>query len=438
MSTSIRNIRDTDAQDERLEPSELAMHRRRRWAARLGALGLALLVGWMLLRMTDDSLSVSKGEIRITTVVVGPVMKDVLADGLVVAAESRPVFTPSTGQIELEVSAGDRVNQGQTIAIIRNPPLETQLRIEEAALKSLQLEVARNRVEIEKQRLVLEMEAHQRAADLESAARELERAEFAWATRSISERDYRKAKDDHSAAARASTFGMPIVDLELKSLQLHREARSLDEARQTALVESLRQQFSELTVRAPISGTIGSVAVPDRSVVEKHKALLSVVDLSRLEVEFMVPEAYVDEIHIGMPAEVIAGELKHAGNVSAVSPEIVNNQGIGRIRFDSKSVAGLRQNQRVTTRIVLESRKNALKYSLRGTDDRPGAGHAYRLDGDTATRVPVVRGIVGMSDVEILEGLAAGDQIVTVLDRNRVRDAQTFRVDGRAKSPGGS
>lgn len=429
MSTSIHRIRDTSGQDERLEPSVLAMRHRLRWAALAGGLGVALLVGWTILRMTDGSLSVGHSSIRITKVVVGSVMRDVLADGLVVAAESRPVFTPSAGQIELKVSAGDRITQGETIAVIRNPPLETQLRIEEAALKSLQLEVARNRMEIEKQRLVLEMNARQRTADLQAAERELQRAELAWVTRSISERDYRKAKDDHSAAERASTFGVPIVDLELKSLQLHLEARSLDEARQTTLVESLQRQFSELTIRAPIGGTIGSIAVPDQSVVEKHKALLSVVDLSGLEVEFTVPEAYVDEIRMGMPAEVTVGELKQAGSVSAVSPEIVNNQGVGRIRFNSKSVAGLRQNQRVTIRIVLESRKDALKYSLRGPDDRPGAGHAYRLDGNTATRVPVVRGIVGMSEVEILKGLEAGDQVVIVLDRELVRDAQTFRIE---------
>ena len=67
-----------------------------------------------------------------------------------------------------------------------------------------------------------------------------------------------------------------------------------------------------------------------------------------LEVEVQIPEVFAHDLSIGMPAEVQDASGKYTGSVSAVSPEVVNGQVTGRVRFGDNKPAGLRQNPTLT------------------------------------------------------------------------------------------
>jgi HlyD family secretion protein len=73
----------------------------------------------------------------------------------------------------------------------------------------------------------------------------------------------------------------------------------------------------------------------------------------------------------------------------------------------------LRQNQRLTVRILLEQKPSVLKVE-RGQFLESGAGRiAYVLVGDVAHRRPIEIGARSLTDVEVLTGLVAGDVIVS-------------------------
>jgi len=61
-----------------------------------------------------------------------------------------------------------------------------------------------------------------------------------------------------------------------------------------------------------------------------------------------------------MQAEVRTGSSLYLATLVAVSPEIIDNQVTGRVRFNDQVPAGLCQNQRLTTRILLEEKNNVL------------------------------------------------------------------------------
>ena len=79
------------------------------------------------------------------------------------------------------------------------------------------------------------------------------------------------------------------------------------------------------------------------------------------EVEVAVPESYADDLGLGMEAERRTGNDIHKAMLVSISPEIQNNQVIGRVRFAQSPPAGLRQNQRLTTRILLELKEDKEK-----------------------------------------------------------------------------
>jgi len=96
----------------------------------------------------------------------------------------------------------------------------------------------------------------------------------------------------------------------------------------------------------------------------------------------------------------------------AVSPEVVNGEVTSRLRFTGKQPPGLRQNQRLSARIVMDTRKNVLQVERGPFVDEGGGNSAWVMDGDSAVKRPVRTGASSISAVEILDGAKEGDRIV--------------------------
>ena len=113
-----------------------------------------------------------------------------------------------------------------------------------------------------------------------------------------------------------------------------------------------------------------------------------------------------------MAAEIQEAGDKYAGEVSAISPEVQNGQVTGRVRFGERKPAGLRQNQQLTTRILMDAHPNVLMVE-RGPFVDTGAGRvAYVVRNGTAERTAIEVGATSLNAVEIVSGLKEGDRIV--------------------------
>ncbi|MGB5104236.1 MAG: hypothetical protein WBO04_13100 [Steroidobacteraceae bacterium] len=99
--------------------------------------------------------------------------------------------------------------------------------------------------------------------------------------------------------------------------------------------------------------------------------------MSVFEVELAVPESCADDLAIEMPAEITYGTSRYAGVVTSISPEVLNGQVVGRVRFAEQAPADLRQNQRVSVRIVLEEKADVLVVD-RGAFVESGGGRPDR------------------------------------------------------------
>jgi HlyD family secretion protein len=154
------------------------------------------------------------------------------------------------------------------------------------------------------------------------------------------------------------------------------------------------------------------VQVADRASVPKDAPLLTVVDLSALEVEIKVTESLARDLRPGMNADMEGGGTHFKGSVSGVSPEVIAGQVTARLRFSGEKPAGLRQSQRLSVRIFIDRRDHVLMVDRGSFVDQEGGGFAYVVHGNVAERRPVRLGAASISKVEILEGLAPGDQIV--------------------------
>ncbi|HEU4778178.1 MAG TPA: HlyD family efflux transporter periplasmic adaptor subunit, partial [Telluria sp.] len=143
-----------------------------------------------------------------------------------------------------------------------------------------------------------------------------------------------------------------------------------------------------------------------------NTALMTLVDLSRLEVELVVPESYVGDMGLGMSAEINLGTATATGKLSALSPEVVRNQVLARVRFDGAQPKGLRQSQRVTARLLIEEKPNTVLVPRGPFVESEGGRFAYVVRDGVAVRTPITLGATSVGSVEILSGVQPGDKVV--------------------------
>jgi HlyD family secretion protein len=329
-----------------------------------------------------------------------------------VAAVSPTLYASQTGTITFTVESGDSVSSGEVLASIDSPELQNQLLQEQARLSSLRVELQRQHITSRQQELQNQKNQDSAAIALRAAEREMRRAEQAFEQGAMIEVDFEKAQDDLLNAELLHRHSLLDTDLDAERLEFELQTRQLDVEQQELTVTELSRQVQELNILSPVNGIVGNLTVDQKTNVAKNQPVLSVVDLSAFEVEVLVSESYADDLAIGMQAEVRAGSNTFDATLVAVSPEIIANQVTARIRFNEQVPAGLRQNQRLTTRILLEEKFGVLMVQ-RGQFFDSGSGRiAFVVDDGIARRTSIVTGATSLNSVEILEGLAAGDSII--------------------------
>ncbi|MGH8673821.1 MAG: hypothetical protein ACREVG_05880, partial [Burkholderiales bacterium] len=225
----VDSIRGTEAQD-----IAVAVRPDRKRLMLIGAAGggLLLIVFALLLRgWSATANTISRDRIRIATVVEGPFVRDVSAQGTVVAAVSPTLFAVAPGAVSYQVRAGDTVKAGQVLATISSPTLDNEYQRERATLESLNTTLQRQGIEIRRQNLRNQEQGDLADVQIRAAERELQRAQAAWDSGAISERDLRRAQDDRESARLAFEHARQTADLERESLDLDLRSRRLDRDR---------------------------------------------------------------------------------------------------------------------------------------------------------------------------------------------------------------
>ena len=385
------------------------------------ALGLAL---WRpATRWFSAERSVDASRLRLAPVVRGDLERDVSVQGRVVAAFHPTVFSPARGIVKLQVRAGDVVEQGHVLAIVDSPELQSRLKQEQSTLESLASELERARIEARQTELTDRQQVDLAAVTLEAAQRARARAERSKEERIINEVDYETAQDalrraeiELAHAREKAAFQTDTREFELRHGELGVERQRLG-------VVELRRQVDDLSVRAPVAGLVARLDANDHDAVEQGQPLVTVVDLSAFEIEIGIPESYADEIGPGTPATVSYDGREWPAVVKVVAPEVQASEVRGIVAFAEPAPAGLRQNQRLSTRVILESRQNVLKVARGPFLENGGGRQAWVLRGDIAELSPIEVGATSVTEVEILGGLTEGDQIV-VSDTSSFADAR--------------
>ncbi|HSR65775.1 MAG TPA: biotin/lipoyl-binding protein, partial [Xanthomonadaceae bacterium] len=191
------SIRDTSAQDRPVAPSVPRARQRRQWLLAGGA-GLALVVvaAWLVAGWSAGSQSVDAARVRIATVTRGDLVRDISADGRVIASNSPTLYAIAGGTVSLQVVAGDAVKAGQALAEIDSPELRSKLAQEQATLAGLEAEASRAVLDAQLARSAARKLLDQAQIDRQAAARDLERNQRGFDGGAVAQVDVARAQDN--------------------------------------------------------------------------------------------------------------------------------------------------------------------------------------------------------------------------------------------------
>lgn len=188
-----------------------------------------------------------------------------------------------------------------------------------------------------------------------------------------------------------------------------------------AQVALARAQLARMRIEAPFDGVAGIRSVSVGDYVKDGADLVNVEDISSVWLDFRLAERYVSRIRTGQPIEAQLDAMpgkSFKGQVDAVDSLLDANGRSLLVRARLPNGSGeLRSGMFARTRVVFASRANALvvpeealvplagKQYLVKVVDGPGGRMSQRIEARIGMRLP--------GKVEILEGLAAGDMVVT-------------------------
>jgi len=194
--------------------------------------------------------------------------------------------------------------------------------------------------------------------------------------------------------------------------------RALSELRiAEASVELNKARLEKMRIVAPFAGTIGLRQVSLGAFVEAKNELVTLVNLDSLKVEFRVPERYYRVLseggHIRAAPDALPGEV-FDGRIYAIAPVVdINGRSIAVKARVGNPKQRLRPGMFVRITLIVGERVDALVVPESAILQRGDGQFVYRIEDGKAALIKVKLGLRQTGRVEVVDGLRAGDTVVT-------------------------
>jgi HlyD family secretion protein len=393
--------------------------RRRRHLRRalLGAVAIvvAIVASVTVARMEPAGPTVDRSTLVIDTVRRGDLVREVRGLGTLVPEDTRWLPATTDGRVErILLRPGAAVRADSIILELSNPDVEQQagnarlaLRSAVAALESLRVELANERLTQEAQVATVDAEYKQAQMDAE-------------ANQQLAERRLVSVLILRQAALKAEMLKTRL-EIESKRLasadasigaRLRVQEAAVDQAR--AVVDLLDGRLAALKVRPGFSGTLQQVPVEVGQRVAPGQNLARVADPSRLKAELRVAETQAKDIDIGQPAKIDTRNGVIAGIVSRKDPAAANGTVTIDVSLTGALPRGAVPDLSVDGSVQLERATNVLFMGRPAFGQEQSTITLFKLidDEGRAVRTPVRVGRSSVNTIEVLSGLSAGDRVV--------------------------
>ncbi|MEF2966162.1 efflux RND transporter periplasmic adaptor subunit [Paenibacillus sp. M1] len=306
--------------------------------------------------------------VKVAEVTEGPIAENIYTNGKLEPEETTEVYSPASGVVgELRVKLGDAVTKGQVLFTLKMDEIKDQL---------------------EKERISLQMTEAERL----------------------------KAKKEHFDNYKQLMSESPdqtMEELDLTSYDLTIQSSKLT-------IASLEKKLANSTVYAVTDGTITGLDIDAGQLIAEGSRIASISDLSAYKVTANLNELDAGKAALGLKA-VVTGESiagTYDGEVTYLAPvaeitDTTSKDASVEMTVTLKTVdPELRAGYNVSIEMQIPD-KQRLLVPVGAVQYEGDQTFVFKIEGDKAVKVPVTTGKEGDDVIELVSGVAKGEQIVT-------------------------
>jgi HlyD family secretion protein len=377
---------------------------------------VALLVASVYFSSGKSKLNVDTDRITISEIKQGPFQEFIPVDGIVLPVTTIYLDATEGGRVEQKfVEDGTVMKKDQPILRLSNTDLELSLANQETAVFNV-LTQMQNTKNIAEQN---SMNRQTQMADVDNALKEAERVynvnKKLYEQKVIGKQEYESSLNlyNYQVAKRKLSEDILKQDGSSMKLQIGQAKESYEKMQNTLAL--MRKKVGDLIVRAPIDGQLTSLDVEIGQNKNKGERLGQIDVLTGYKARVNVDEHYISRIFIGLGGECLLAGKTYKLTIKKVFTQVTAGRFQVDMEFNDSVPTGIRRGQTLQIRLALSDERSALLVSKGGFYQQTGGNWIFKVNenGTMAYKVDIQLGSQNPDYYEVLQGLKAGDKVIT-------------------------
>jgi len=400
------------------------------WILVILTVSAALHYLWLL---AQADFAISKDTLVYDEVKRGEFTVSVRGSGLLVADNIQWLSANVEATVKrIVIKAGKSVKKGDLIVELSNPQLVQLLKETQWELEARIAESKANQVKQESELLDQESELLNAKLNFESSKlkQDAQTQLYLKSTGAVSKLDYEKTRlETIQLKQRWKIQQQRLVKMQ-ENITAQNDARAARLNKMRKILERAQQQVNSLMIVATMDSVVQAVPIEPGQRLIMGSNIAKLAQQDSLIAELQIPELQIQDIAIGQKVLIDTRNNKVEGIVNRIDPAVVN----GNVQVDVKFAKALPKEARpdlsIDGEIIVSDISNTFYVNRPIFAQSQSTTSLYKLseDGNFAERVSVKLGQGSMNQIQIIEGLALGDKIITS-DPSRWQTYQKIRIN---------
>jgi len=372
----------------------------------------------VLSRLEPAAPTVERQTLLIDTVKRGDIILEVRGVGTLVSEDMLVVPSRVSGRaLRILVQPGTPVEPNTVIFVLGNPQLELNWRDAQTQLDSAQAQFDASKAQLLNQEYTYKAGIAATEALVSNARLTFEVDEKQHEDGLISDLQLKLSKSNVERLENQLEVEKKQFDVWLnqtRPAQLVLDKASLERAKSQYNLAD--EDYKSLKVRAGAAGVLAPIQVPIElgQQISAGQIVGRITNPDRLKARLQIPQGQARDVKIGLPAEIDTYNGLVSGRVSRIEPTVMEGNVTVDVTLDGVLPKGSRPDLSVVGTIEIEQLIDIYYVGRPVLASADSKVELFKLieDGRYAVRVPVQFGKTSVSTIEVVNGLAVGDQII--------------------------
>jgi len=382
-----------------------------------GIVGIIVLIaGAYYMTSGKPRLNVEAERITISEVKSGPFKEFIPVNGIVLPITTIYLDALEGGRVEERyVEDGAIMKKDQPILRLSNTDLELSLVQQQTSVYNLltQMQISQNQAEQNKVTRMTQL------ADVTAQFKEAERLyklnKRLYEQKVIGAQEFKQSEINYQSLLDKKGLSEQIVKQDSASgNQQLRQAQQSYRGSQEAL-NVMQKKVGDLIVRAPVDGQLTSLDAEIGQSKNKGERLGQLDILSGFKVRVDIDEHYISRIYTGLIGDFTFANKSYKLKIKKVYTQVTNGRFQVDMEFEGEVPQGIRRGQTLQIGLALSDEITALLLPKGGFYQQTGGNWIFKVadNGKTAYKVDIQLGMQSPDYYQVLQGLKAGDKVVT-------------------------